>query len=422
MTDIDPSLIVHLADLHLAPRAATVAKLDAITGRRVRDIDMSLALEWAVADIVSQSPLPSVCLIAGDIFDTYQGSHQAILDAESAIKKLRDAGIAVFGIAGNHDTPTQALKIPAFTVLKDTFENIVGDDHVVLAYDEIKKVIVEDTEYVLLPHKVCLGEFSTDDLRPSGTVSHSVLVVHGVAAGDPSLEQHDETKEIPIKRSVLDMGWDYVAFGHYHKPGWIPGYEGRAAYCGSLENTVISGNDVCHRRGPVYVKLGDGLPSIDMHPQKIRKITVLDDIDFDDLDDKSVNGVESAVYKALNKPELDGAIVNLHIKGLPYAINKMLPNRSFASVNSKILHVKVKIDLKQESSRNVDVYTNEVATDNNESNIAVTESCTSEDTSLLPLSREMSNMLDELISLGTIRPELRQQVLDILNDELELTY
>ena len=66
----DPKLFAHLADLHLAPRSGTIPNQDPYTGRLVRDMDMSAALHAAVDDILEQRPLPSACVVAGDIFDT----------------------------------------------------------------------------------------------------------------------------------------------------------------------------------------------------------------------------------------------------------------------------------------------------------------------------------------------------------------
>ena len=275
----NPDLFVHVADLHLAPRAGSVLKVDKESGRLQRDVDRDEAFVMAVDDTLAQEPLPSAFVIAGDIFDTYKGSADAFITVVTQLRRLIDAGIHVVGIAGNHDTPTNAMKTPMFVMLRNVFS---GDDGMVdLAYDDVEHVCVGNTEFVLLPHKCCIeGTFSEESLLPTSDLPHKVLVVHGVAAGDPSLKQMDEAKEVPIARWTMDMGWDYIAFGHFHRPGWIPGYEGRAAYCGSLENTVISGPDVCMERGPVFVDMSEsGLDLFDMHPQPVRGIVELQKLD-----------------------------------------------------------------------------------------------------------------------------------------------
>ena len=66
----DPKLFVHVADLHLAPRASTIAKRDSKTHRLIRDLDMENAFVDSVDETLAQDPLPSAYVIAGDLFDT----------------------------------------------------------------------------------------------------------------------------------------------------------------------------------------------------------------------------------------------------------------------------------------------------------------------------------------------------------------
>ena len=246
-------MFAHLADLHLDAHAAQIKKKDPVTNRPMRELDMEHAFELAVDDIISNAEDVDCCVIAGDIFDSYHATADSAIVAINQIRRITEAGIHVVAIAGNHDTPTNVRKTPKFLELAAA----LGDnDLVTMSYDDVKHVVIGDTEYVLLPHLVCLGGLFTEaDLTPTSDARHAVLVVHGVAAGDPSLKQQDEMREIPIAKWIMDMPWDYVAFGHYHMPGWVPGYVGKAAYSGSLENTVISGPDVCMHRGPVYVDL-----------------------------------------------------------------------------------------------------------------------------------------------------------------------
>lgn len=418
----DPYLFAHLADLHLAPRSGTITKRDAKTGRLVRDLDMTSALRRAVDDILAQDPLPSACVIAGDIFDTFQGSQDAIIDAAREFKRVRQAGIAIVAIAGNHDTPTQKQKTPAYVVLKHEFADIAEDNEAYFAYDEIEHVKVGDVEYVLLPHNAaCAGNFTEDDFAPCLGASKSVLVVHGVAAGDPSLAQMDEMKEIPIAKWILDMGWDYVAFGHYHKPGWIPGYRGRAAYCGSLENTVISGPDVCHTRGPVYVDVEkDGTDKLVMHPQRIRPIISLPDIDVEGRD-VNAEELDREIAETILAAETDGCIVLHSIKNVPRSVVKTMSRRSFQAVNPEMLFIKTKIEYLSEVPKAVNLNSEQeeetgAGTEQGAEGDAVEVRA---DRNFKPLNVEVSEALEALISDGTIRESRRENVQKILDEVFE---
>lgn len=428
----DPLLFVHLADLHLAPRSGTITKRDPETGRLIRDLDMTYALRRAIDDVLSQDPLPSACVIAGDIFDTFSGSQDAVIDAAREFKRLRDADIEIVAIAGNHDTPTQKLKTPAYVVLRHEFEDIAEDTGAHFAYDDIEHVRVGDVEYVLLPHNAAsAGGFTEEDFARKTDAPKAVLVVHGVAAGDPSLAQMDEMKEIPIARWIMDMDWDYIAFGHYHKPGWIPGYKGRAAYCGSLENTVISGPDVCHRRGPVYIDMSrTGVDKLVMHPQKIRKIMILPDID---LAGRDVNAEEldREISELIMAADTDGCIVLHTIKNIPRSVVKTMTRRAFQAVNPDMLFIKTKIEYLTEMPRavnlNDDGGSSESAgedgaaapeTDMDENGISI-EMEIGTDRNFKPLTVEVSEALERLIRSGEIRESRRVNVQKILDDVLE---
>jgi hypothetical protein len=296
------------------------------------------------------------------------------------------------------------------------------DDGVTLAYDSIIRHVVGDVEYVLLPHRVCLeGGFSEDDLRPSGIAPKSVLVVHGVAAGDPSLRQMDEAKEIPVASWIMDMGWDYIAFGHYHKPGWIARYEGKASYCGSLENTVISGPDVCMERGPVYIDLDeDGDKRRVMHPLPVRPIVVLPDIVIPEGDSPSPEEVDEMVEKAIEEGDTEGAIVRLTVRNIARSTYQTLPRRSFATVDPSALLIRVDweyaapapmvtVIIDEETGEAIVIEEQTDAGGSGEDGIVG---------DLLPLEKEAEGAVATLVANGTIPSAKRDDVLSLVLDGL----
>ena len=453
----DPKLFVHVADLHLAPRASTIAKRDSKTHRLIRDLDMESAFVDSVDETLAQDPLPSAYVIAGDLFDTYRGSSDAFIAMVNQIRRLRSAGIKVLGIAGNHDTPNQMANTPMFSMLQNVFagtsqpedaatsalvaalrdagkadadiadmleasgvaQDVITrlvynkqDDGVVLAYDTIEHAVCGDVEYVLLPHIVCVnGGFTEEELSPVSDSPYKVLVVHGVAAGDPSLHQIDEAKDIPISKWILDMDWDYIAFGHYHKPGWVPFYRGKAAYCGSLENTVISGPDVVMERGPVFVDLSEEpTQRMRMHIRRPREIVELADID---LKDKELNAeeVEQLIEELVLDAQADGCIVRHTVKNVPRSLYKAMSQRNFQHVNPEMLYIKTSYEFATEEAQKtkmnrgeiVDEETGEVSTKGAED-------------AFLPLSREIDEAIERLVADGAIRSEMQDKVKDLLNN------
>ena len=427
ISEHDPKLFVHTADLHLAPRSSTITKKDPKTNRLIRDLDMERAFEDAVTETLSQKPLPSAFVIAGDIFDTYRGSSDAFISVVNQIRRLRAAGVHVIAIAGNHDTPTNVTKTPMFSMLKNVFEQGkpqfplpddgdgggIRDAGVTFAYDEIEHVVVGDVEYVLLPHLSCLnGCFTEEDLKCECGVSHRVLVVHGVAAGDPSLHQMDEMKEIPIAKWIMDMDWDYIAFGHYHKPGWIHGYVGKAAYCGSLENTVISGPDVSMSRGPVFVDLSkEGKDLYDMHIRPPRAIVELPDIDVGGAD-INAEELENLISEVILDANVDGCIVRNTVKNVTRSLYKSMTHRNFQHVNPEMLYIKTNYEFAVDPSQRRTMAKVENGEAENTDDVEISEEALLG--SFHPLAREIESAIDRLVENGTIRVEMRESVNDII--------
>ena len=374
----DPLMFYHTADLHLAPRSGTIMKRDAATGRLMRDLDMDAAFVQAVDKAVAARPMPSAFVVSGDIFDTYAGSPDAFVTVVREFRRLTDAGIAVIAIAGNHDTPTNALRTPMFAMLQSVF---AGNRLVTLAYDRIVRVTVGDIEYVLLPHRVCLdGGFGEDDIRPSGDAPHSVLLVHGVAAGDPSLRQMDEAKEIPIAKWILDLGWDYVAFGHYHKPGWIPGYDG--------------GTDGFRVMSPITIRPIVNLPDITcLHA------------DGDGASAPSATALDEQIADAISGNPVHGAIVLLRVRRVPRVTYKALPRRNWQACDETALFVRVSFDFAEDG----DVVPQ--ATGQDDADAGEDGQQDTGIAAIRPLPVEAEAAVDRLIADGTIPQRLRDAVM-----------
>ncbi|MDQ1686683.1 MAG: repair protein SbcD/Mre11, partial [Frankiaceae bacterium] len=95
--------IVHLSDTHLGFRQLHRVN-DA--GRNEREQDVYDAFERAISKIIEIAP--AVAIHAGDLFDSYHPSSAALGVALDGLRRLREAGIPVVVIAGNHSSPRVA--------------------------------------------------------------------------------------------------------------------------------------------------------------------------------------------------------------------------------------------------------------------------------------------------------------------------
>lgn len=401
--------LMHTADLHLAPKSAKITRRDRRTNRLLRDLDMEHAFETAVQsaiDVADEPDRPHAFVIAGDVFDSYRGSLDAMMCVQRAIRRLRGAGYEVLCIAGNHDTPANRLRRSMYEVVADMFS---GDDGVTMAYDAIERRAVDDVEYVLLPHLVLSDpdeQLTEARLEPRLGCSKSVLVVHGVAEGDPSLMQGGEIREVPVAKWIMDMGWDYIAFGHYHRPGWIPGYAGKALYPGSLENTVISGPDVSMRRGPVLVDLdADPMERFAMIEQHVREIVELPDIDAS-ADNLTADELDQMIVQSLQSRDLADCIVHNRVTGVTPTLYRAMPRRTFGSVVPGALYVQTEIRITQPKSDPSALLSDDgidVASGEGRSQFR-------------PLADEIAHALDVMVDTGKIPKDRRGEVADILDD------
>ncbi len=128
--------IVHLADTHLGFRQ--LHHVDA-TGRNVREQDVYRAFERAIDTIVELKP--DAVIHAGDLFDSYHPSSAALGVALDGLRRLREAGIPVVIIAGNHSTPRVAAAEHIFGVLER-----FGGVHVVYRATEVIEFTSRDRQ------------------------------------------------------------------------------------------------------------------------------------------------------------------------------------------------------------------------------------------------------------------------------------
>ena len=181
-------------------------------------------LDWLTDQITTQQI--DVLLISGDIFDVANPSAQAQRQFYRFLRRVteQNPGLQIILIAGNHDyigkgSPAESYEFTSNTVLMpaDTFSNAYLDD-INVCVTGFSFGQVEYTEDVYA------------DIMPQMEDAINILLAHG---GDAS--------HLPFRKTVVDeIGFDYVALGHIHKPEVL--IPNRMAYAGALE--PIDRNDI----------------------------------------------------------------------------------------------------------------------------------------------------------------------------------
>ncbi len=237
-------LIIHTADLHLG------ANPDAgQTWGKNRKQELWDSFE-ALIDTVERQQA-DLLLIAGDVF------HRPPLLRELREVNDRFASLSktkVVLMAGNHDHIGANSFYRGFAWAENVhfFEE---ERMSVVKFPELKVDV-----YGLSYHRKEIRERLYDDAKPEENGYYHILLAHG---GDE--------KHIPYtKEKLAKNGFDYLAFGHVHKPGMI--LAGRAVMAGSLEPTDHS----CYgTHGFVRVEVKEGKNQIALIPFAKREYQIL---------------------------------------------------------------------------------------------------------------------------------------------------
>ncbi len=237
-------LIIHTADLHLgaSPDPGT------LWGQN-RKQELWDSFEKLIETVEAQKA--DLLLIAGDVF------HRPPLLRELREVNDRLASLSktkVVLMAGNHD----CIGPNSF------YKNFSWAENIYFFYSEqitsVKFTALKAEVYGLSYHKKEVRERLYDEIKPEDNGYYHILLAHG---GD---ENH-----IPFtKEKLAKSGFDYIAFGHIHKPGMI--LPGKAVMAGSLEPT----DHTCDgTHGYVRVEAKEGYNAISLIPFAKREYRTL---------------------------------------------------------------------------------------------------------------------------------------------------
>jgi DNA repair exonuclease SbcCD nuclease subunit len=319
---IAPVKIVHLSDTHLGFRQLHRVN-DA--GRNEREQDVYDAFERAISKIIELAP--AAVIHAGDLFDSYHPSSAALGVALDGLGRLRDAGIPVVVIAGNHSSPRVAAAEHIFGVLER-----FGGAHMI--YGGPREVRIGDLAVHAIPHDNDPQRLSAAlrRARPSTDAELNVLVAH---VGLDGLGQvvGSEAGSVTLSGEVLtETGdFDYIALGHLHK--FAPAC-GNAAYAGSLER--LSWADDAPVKGIIEVDLGAGRRSPDylrIHPIEGRRFITLDPVDA-----AAVANLSDAIVARAEGVDLAGAMVRLSVRNVSVADWNAVDHKAIVGAYAACLH------------------------------------------------------------------------------------
>lgn len=224
--------VVGLGDAHLGRSYYPFTTPDGVN-QRERDFEVSF--EAAVELSLAQEPDLFVWL--GDIFDHPRPTYRSYRVAQRAMARIREHGIPLVVITGNHDTPRLPGTGSPYSALADTFADVSFAHRMAYESFDFPGLRVHAVPQTLTVEAALEGLAQADANR-SGDRTNLLLTHPRVPQVEP---KHADINEIQVDAGLLRS--DLVLLGHYHfftavdehKGVWYAGSTDTFSYADSPE-------------------------------------------------------------------------------------------------------------------------------------------------------------------------------------------
>lgn len=177
-------------------------------GVNQREFDFECSFDAAIDLALEQGPELIVWL--GDIFDHPRPTYRSFRVAQSALQRIRDHGVRLALITGNHDTPRLPGKGSPYSVLADTFPEMHFAHRMGYEQFDLPGLVIHAVPQMLTVEATLDALAEADRRRRSGVTN--LLLTH------PRITQlqprYADINEIEVDAGLLRS--DLVLLGHYH--------------------------------------------------------------------------------------------------------------------------------------------------------------------------------------------------------------
>jgi exonuclease SbcD len=319
--------LIHFADNHLG----------AGSDRRQQDILDSFA--EAVDKIIALKP--DLVINAGDLFHMVHPSNRVIAFVSEQLLKLgREAGIPTVVISGNHDAPKQRHIGAVLSIFKD-FENIYP-----IYKSRFEQVTIGRCTIAAVPH--CLtSEILKDELQkiaPDPAADYNILVLHGVVGGIKEFQMADLSEQ-EIASSYFNLGFDYVALGHYHNFTEI---QPMVYYSGSTER--LSQSEAAHDKGFIEVDFDAPESKVTFHKIASRAMIDLPEVK---VRGRSAEEIMAELERKVREQNPEDKIIRIKLTDIPDATYRSLPFDRIADLKNEAFSLDVRFEKEEKPEENL---------------------------------------------------------------------
>ncbi|MCD6312901.1 MAG: DNA repair exonuclease [Thaumarchaeota archaeon] len=220
------TLIAHIADVHLGYSQYGLSE---------REEDVYEAFEEAV-ELIRREHV-DLLLIAGDLFDSPRPPIRALMKARDLLSQLKDQGIEIYHVIGDHEIPRRVGDLPPTAILEGVskhigLRNVEAINGITLTgLDRVKPSMSSEAFGKL--------RLMAEDSRKRG--GKRILVSHIPLRGPES------------GLSKLPEGYGYYALGHEHERKIFSIKGSVAAYSGSIEIFSVSELEAWEKAGKGFI-------------------------------------------------------------------------------------------------------------------------------------------------------------------------
>ena len=280
----------HLADTHLGYRQY---------GLYEREIDFYNIFNNIIDKLIEERP--DFVIHSGDLFEFSRPPTNALLTVQKGLLALRDAGIPVYSIAGNHDMIMRKNALPPQVLFKEMGLKIISPNNPFFIKED---VFIGGTPYVS-KHQ---ATYLTESLKKLEVMSRDydkrILVLHQGIDKYLPFEYELELANIP-------ESFNYYALGHIHARITDDYGQGKLAYPGSSEIWKIDelGNYQKNGKGFYLVDMDGDVPEIESINMEMPREFIRANIQYPELT-AEIEKIKNLVLSLPNKP-----LLNLTVEG-----------------------------------------------------------------------------------------------------------
>lgn len=296
----------HLSDTHLGYRQY---------GLNEREKDFYEVFEKIIDKIIEENV--DFVIHSGDLFETAKPSPNALLAVQKGLLKLKGAGIAMYAVAGNHDSLMRKDAIPPQVLFKKFGLKVISPINTNYMHEDI---FIAGLPFYPSSQNKNLKKKLAELSEKAANHEKSILVLHQGIDKYMPFNNELEIADIP-------NNFNYYALGHIHKFIKDDFGKGKLVYPGSTEIWRADETEDLIKNGKGFVVVNMNGPKIDIKRVSINmpRNFITKNIDFNNLV-LEINSLKTLIKDFDKKPILNLIIYNVkdNIKDTYDFINKEL--------------------------------------------------------------------------------------------------